>query len=225
MATAGDLDYNRALDALEAGNLDKAIEAAESALMFDSKDGEYWQLYSLLLGQAGRTEDALKAKVKAEEFGLDEVDSLLMKAAEAAATQSWNKAVTACEQAIEIAPDRGEVWASYAANLMEGGYRKDALEASQKATSLISDEPQIWYLRGRILRLNDNLEEAASAFSKAVALDSGFALAWYEKGMVHHRMEDTDEAQICFLKAKELNLDDPGVEEALKIVAEAKKEG
>ena len=223
MATAGDLDYNRALDALEAGNLNGAIEAAESALMFDSKDGGYWQLYAVLLAQAGRSDDAEKAKAKAEEFGLDEVDSLLMKAAEAAASQSWNKAVTACEKAIEIAPDRGEVWASYAANLMEGGYRKDALEASEKATALVSDEPQIWYLRGRVLRLNEMLEEASEAYSKAVGLDDTFALAWYEKGMVHHLQEDLATAKECFLKAKELRLDDPGVEAALKIVADAEK--
>ncbi|MGJ8723472.1 MAG: tetratricopeptide repeat protein [Roseibacillus sp.] len=224
MATAGDLDYNRALDALEAGDLNGALVAVESALMFDSKDGGYWQLYSVLLAQAGRSDDAAKAKVKAEEFGLDEVDSLLMKAAEAAASQSWNKAVTACEKALEMAPERGEVWASYAANLMEGGYQKDALEASEKAATLVADEPQVWYLRGRVLRLNEKLEEAVPAYLKAVELDSGFALAWYEKGMVHHQMEDFEAAKECFLKAKELKLDDPGVEEALRIVSESKKE-
>ena len=223
MATAGDLDYNRALDALEAGNVNEAIEAAESALMFDSKDGGYWQLYAILLTQAGRKDDAARAKAKAEECGLDEVDSLLMKAAEAAASQNWNKAVTACEQALEIDSERGEVWASYAANLMEGGYRKDALEASEKAAALVSDEPQVWYLRGRVLRLNDKLGEALEAYGKAIALDDTFALAWYEKGMAHHLKEDFASAKECFLKAKELKLDDPGVDEALKIVADVER--
>ena len=221
MATAGDLDYNRALDFLEAGNLPNALEAVESALMFDAKDSGFWQLYSVLLAQMGRTEDAANAKAKAAEFGLGEVDELLMKAAEAAGAKNWNKAVTACEQALELEPERGEVWASYAANLMEGGYRKDALEASEKAIKLIDDEPQLWYLRGRILRLCDQMEEAGPAFTKAVALDADYALAWYEKGMVHHHQNELAEAKRCFLRAQELQLDDPGVEQALQIVAEA----
>lgn len=225
MANAGDLDYNRALDALEAGELNSAIEAVESALMFDAKDSGFWQLYSVLLTQAGRVEDAKRAKAKAEEFGLDEVSSLLMKAAEAAAERSWNKAVTACEKALELAPERGDAWASYAANLMEGGYQKDALKASEKAVELIPDEPQIWYLRGRVLRLNEKLEDAGPAYAKAIELDPDFALAWYEKGMVNHQLEGFEVAKECFLKAKELKLDDPGVEEALLIIAEAKKQG
>ena len=223
MPTAGDDDYNRALDAVEAGDLSAAIEATESALMFDSKDSGYWQLYAMLLAQVGRNEDAANATAKAEEFGLGEVDSLLIKAAEASATKSWNKAVTACEKALEIEPERGEVWASYASNLMEGGYQQDALEASAKAVELLSEEPQVWYLRGRILRLTKKLEDGKEAYAKATTLDPTFALAWYEKGMVLHLQEDLAAAKECFLKAKELKLNDPGVEEALQIVEEAGK--
>ena len=87
MANDGDKEYNRALDALEAGDFPTALEATESALMSDPKDGEYWQLYSLLLKQVGRAEDAANAMAKAMEFGLDQVNILLSKAAEAAADQ------------------------------------------------------------------------------------------------------------------------------------------
>lgn len=218
MATTGDDDYNRALDALEAGDLNKALEATESALMFDAKDGEFWQLYSVLLAQVGRAEDAASAKAKAEEFGLSEVDSLLMKAAEAFATQSWNKAVTACEQALELAPERGDIWASYATNLMAGGYAKDALEASAKASQLLPEESQVWYSRGRVLRLNKQFEEAVSAYQKALEIEPALALAWYEKGMVHHEQGDAEAAKECFLKAKDNHLNDPSLEEALRIV-------
>lgn len=221
MATAGDDDYNRALDALEAGDLNGAIEAAESALMFDAKDGGFWQLYAVLLAQAGRAEDAASAKAKAEEFGLSEVDALMMKAGEAATAKSWNKAVTACEQALELAPERGEVWASYAANLMEGGYQGDALEASAKASELLPEESQIWYLRGRVLRLNRQFDEAVLAYQKALDIEPSLALAWYEKGMIHHEQKNPAIAKKCFLKAKEHKLNDPSLEEALQIVADS----
>ena len=221
MAKAGDDDYNRALDCVDAGQLQEAIEAVESALMSDAKDGGYWQLYSILLIQAGRAEDAEKAKVKASEFGLGEVDALLIKAAGAAAEKNWNKAVTACEQALDLAPDSGEVWTSYAANLIEGGYRKDALKASATAVELIPDEGQLWYLRGRILRLSEKLVDAEEAFGKAVAIEPKLAVAWYEKGMVEYQTGAVKEARQSFLQAKALGLKDPSLEEALKIVGEA----
>ncbi|GHC66020.1 tetratricopeptide repeat protein [Roseibacillus persicicus] len=220
MPNAGDQDYNRALDALEAGDLNAAIEATESALMSDAKDSGYWQLYSVLLAQAGRLEDAQRAKAKAEEFGLDEVDALLMKAAEAGADKKWNKAVTACEKALELAPERGEIWASYAANLIEGGYKSDALEASAKAVELISDEAQVWYLRGRILRLTERHPDAVEAFEKAVELEPKLGLAWFEKGMVHHLQEEPEKARSCFLRAQELKPGDAEIEEALNIVSQ-----
>lgn len=220
MPNVGDDDYNRALDFLEAGNLSGAIEAVESALMSNAQDSGYWQLYAMLLTQASRPEDAEKAKAKAVEFGMNEVDALLIKAAEAAGNKSWNMAVTACEQALELEPERGEVWASYAANLLEGGYRKDALEASAKAVELITEEAQLWYLRGRILRLSEQFSDAEMAFQKAVELEPTLALAWYEKGMVHHQQQEVSEAKAAFLKAKELQCDDPGIEEALRIVSE-----
>lgn len=221
MSKAGDQEYNQALDAVEAGKLSQAIHAVEAALMSDAKDSGYWQLYSVLLSQVGRIEDAEKAKNKAVEFGVGEVETLLMKAAEAAASKNWDKAITACEQALELEPERGEVWASYAANLMEGGYREDALEASSKAVEMIPGEPQLWYLRGRILRLTGKLADAGLAFQKAVELEPKYALAWYEKGMVHHQQEELPCAKEAFLKAKELELNDPGVDKALQIMTEA----
>ncbi|MBK1834454.1 tetratricopeptide repeat protein [Roseibacillus ishigakijimensis] len=221
MSKVGDDDYNRALDALEAGDLSTALQCVESALMSDSKDSGYWQLYSILLAQAGRVEDAAKAKLRAEECGLDEVDTLLMKAAEAAAERNWNKAVTACERALDLAPERGEIWASYAANLMEGDYRKDALEASAKAAELLPEEGQVWYLRGRILRLSDQHDEALEAFERALALDPSRSLVWYEKGMILHLQDKVTAAKECFLEARKLNPGDETIEEALKIVSQA----
>ncbi len=223
MANPGDQDYNRALDAVEKGDLPTAIDAVESALMHDPQDGDFWQLYAVLLAQAGRAEDATRATAKAKTLGLNDADALLMKAAEAAITQDWNKAVTACEQALEIAPNRPEIWASYAANLIEGGYKKDALEASAKAVELLPEEAQVQYLRGRILRLNQQGEDSITAYHKAIELDDSLALAWYEKGMVHHQQNDLAMAKECFLKAKSLNLDDPGIEEALRIITSAQQ--
>ncbi|MDP0491108.1 MAG: tetratricopeptide repeat protein [Verrucomicrobiota bacterium JB023] len=218
MATLGDKDYNKALDFVEAGKLAEAIEAAESALMHEPKEGDYWRLYAALLQQAGRTEDAARAMARGQELGLDGVDALLLKAAEAANAKQWNKAVTACEDALELDPQRAEVWASYATALLEGGYRKDALEASGKAVELEQDIAQLWYLRGRVLRLTGDHNAACEAYQKALELEPTLALAWYEKGMIHDQNEEFEEAKRCFLKAKSLNLAEPGVEQALEIL-------
>lgn len=221
MSANGDLEYNRALDALEAGNINGAIEACEAALMADAKDSGYWQLYAVLLTQAGRTEDAAQATAKGQELGLDEVEILLMKAVEAGAAKNWNKAATACEKAIELDPERGQSWATYAANLLEGGYLKDSLEASAKAVEFLPEEPSVWYLRGRILRLSKDLTNAGTAFQRAVDLDPKLAIAWYEKGMVHHEEREAAQAKESLLTAQKLGFQDPSLEEAIAIVLEA----
>ena len=218
MPNLGDKEYNRALDALESGDLTTALEATESALMANAQDGEYWQLYSLILTHSGRAEDAAKAMEKAQEFGLDEITILLTKAAEAAAGKNWNKAVTACEKAIELAPERGEIWASYAAHLLDGDYQKDALEASEKAVELSPTEPHFWCLRGRVLRFAKKNSEALEAFEKTLALDNKLPLAWYEKGMIHHLEQEPEKAKACFLEAKQLQPDDSLIDEALAAV-------
>lgn len=221
MSANGDLEYNRALDALEAGKLDAALAACESALMADAHDSGYWQLYAVLLTQVGRTEDAAQAIAKGQALGLDEVELLLMKAVEAGAAKNWNKAATACEKAIELDPERGQSWATYAANLFEGGYLKDSLEASAKAVELLPEEPSAWYLRGRILRLSKSFPEAGSCLQKAVDLDPKLAIAWYEKGMVHHEEREPTLAKESLLTAKDLGFQDPNLEKAIAIVSEA----
>jgi Flp pilus assembly protein TadD len=72
--------YNAAIDAVQAGRLPEALTAAENSLTEDPTDSQTWQLYVVILNALGRTEDAQKASAKLETMGIDEVDSLLIKA-------------------------------------------------------------------------------------------------------------------------------------------------
>jgi len=219
MPSPGDLAYNRALDATERGDAATALSETEECLMHNPEDSEAWQLYVMLLTQLGRVEDAEKAREKWQNLGGSDYQALLLKAHEAANSNEWNRAVSACEDALEVNADDAGGWALYANCLFSGNYRDDALEAIEKAIALESEFAMHWYLKARFLRLM-NKSDAMAAYDKAVVLNEEFALAWYEKGMVHYEQQQTSEARSCFEKAKSLKFEDPGLEKAFELLSQ-----
>ncbi|CAN5154867.1 hypothetical protein BH23VER1_BH23VER1_22580 [soil metagenome] len=218
MGDESDEEYDEAVEHLQMGELAEALGALERALMADSGDAQTWQLYSVVLTALGRPEDAERAGAKAGELGLDPVDGLLMKAAEATVTGKKAEAICHYEDALEIDAGRFEIWTSYALLLLDEGYKSDALEASGKAVALEGGEAQVWYARGRVLRLCGDTEGALPAFDRAVELDPNLAPAWHERGMVMVTGDRLDEALECFEKVLELAPDDPSATQAKAIV-------
>ena len=210
--------YDDALELLQVGRIPEGIAAIEESLMEDAGDPLTWRLYGMALSAAGRTEDAASAMRKAEDLGIGAADSLVTKAAEAQMAGKLAAAITHYEDALELEPDRFEIWSAYALVLQEGGYEKDALEASDKATSLGSEDPRIWYMRGRILRLAKDMENALPAFDRAVALDARFPPAWHERGMVQAELGDLDGAIRSFERVLELQPGDAAAKQAMEII-------
>lgn len=197
--------YNAAVDALQAGRLDEALTAAENSLTENPKDAETWQLYVIVLNALGRTEDARKATEKLREFGLGEVDDLLLQAAEAASSGDLTTAISHYESALERGGDRPEIHAGYALALMEAARPDDAIASAKKAVSLAPDDGRANYALGHILRLRDESDEALSALNKAVTAEPDLMLAVYEQGMLladKNRLEEALENFTRYLKAK-----------------------
>ncbi len=190
--------YNAAIDAAQSGDLASALKAIESALTEEPADVQSWQLYAVILNAAGQTEKAEKAQAKIRELGLSEVDDLIMKAADAIGQNKIGLAITHYEDALELEPDRPEVYVSYALALMQGGYPADAEEASAKAVELASDDASAWYARGRILRLRGKKEDALKALEKALTLQGNLVLAKYECGMILAETDRLEAALKCF---------------------------
>jgi tetratricopeptide (TPR) repeat protein len=206
--------YNAAIDAAQSGDLAGARGAVESALTEDPNDVQSWQLYAVILNSLGEGEKAAKALAKVKELGLSEVDELIMKAADAIGQNKFGVAITHYEDALELEPDRSEVYVSYALALMQGDYPADAEEAAGKAVELGPRDPSAWYAQGRILRLRGKKQEALQSLQKALELQGNLVLARYECGMILAEMGELPSALECFEKVLAEHPDDPNAAEA-----------
>jgi tetratricopeptide (TPR) repeat protein len=210
--------YNQALDYIQAGNMQEGITTLEESLMEDAEDPVTWRLYAVSLTAVGRPDDAATAMKKAETFGSDDVDSLLMKVAEAQMEGNLDKAISRFEDALEIDDSRFEIWAGYALTLIDGLYESDSLDASEKAVTLAPEESHAWYARGRILRLTRNFDQALEAFDKAVTLDTTQPIFWHERGMVQAELEKFADAAASFENVLAIHPTDQPAQQGLDIM-------
>lgn len=210
--------YNTAVDAIQAGRLDEALQAAESALTENPKDAETWQLYVIVLNALGRSEDAQKATEKLRELGLSEADDFLLKAAEAASSGDLHAAISHYESALETGADRPEIHSGHALALMEADKPDEALAAAGKALSLAPDDARANYALGHILRLQGKNDEALSALTQAVTAEPELMLAIYEQGMLLAEKDRLEEALENFTRYLGANPGDPSAMQAVESI-------
>lgn len=208
--------YNEAIDAAQAGDLERARGAIEQALTEDANDVQSWQLYAVILNALGETEKAEKANAKVQEIGISEVDDLVMKAADAVGQGKFGVAITHYEDALELEPDRPELYVSYALALIQGNYPADAEEAATKAIELGSDDPAAWYAHGRVMRLRGKSGQGLESMKKALELNPEMVLARYECGMILAEKGELQEALEAF---ERVLLDHPTDENAIEAKA------
>lgn len=210
--------YNAAIDAAQSGDIPAAREAIESALTEDPNDVQSWQLYGVVLNALGETDKAAKAVEKVKELGLSEVDELIMKAADAIGQNKFGVAITHYEDALELDPNRPEVYVSYALALMHGNYPSDAEDAANKAVEMAPDDASAWYAQGRILRLRGKKNEALTSLKKALELQGNLVLARYECGMILAETGELKAALECFEAVLADHPDDQNAIEAKALI-------
>jgi Flp pilus assembly protein TadD len=216
--------YNAAIDAAQSGDLAGARKEVESALTEDPNDVQSWQLYAVILNSLGESEQAAKALAKVKELGLSEADELIMKAADAIGQNKFGAAITHYEDALELEPDRAEVYVSYALALMQGDYPSDAEEAATKAVELGPGDPSAWYAHGRILRLRGKKQEALRSLQKALELQDNLVLAKYESGMILAELGELQKALECFESVLADHPDDPNAAQAKAAILDKMEE-
>jgi tetratricopeptide (TPR) repeat protein len=210
--------YNAAIDAAQSGDIPAARESIEAALVEDPNDVQSWQLYGVVLNALGETDKAAKAIVKVKELGLSEVDELIMKAADAIGQSKFGVAITHYEDALELEPNRPEVYVSYALALLHGNYPSDAEEAAGKAVEMAPGDASAWYAQGRILRLRGKRNEALISLQKALELQGNLILARYECGMILAEIGELKAALECFETVLADHPDDENAIEAKALI-------
>jgi tetratricopeptide (TPR) repeat protein len=130
------------------------------------------------------------------------------------------RALSAYNHSVEIAPDYYEAWNGKADVLNRMGYYSDALEASNRSLGINNTYVPAWINRGEILYMlgfqaeNQGKNQAAAdffydeqiaAFEKATALDPGNAVAWFNRGFALAGVNRYDEALTAFDKVRSLD--------------------
>ena len=210
--------YNAALDALQHGNSEAALQAVENALVEDARDPESWQLYILILTALGRADDAKAAEEKLRDIGISEADRIAMEAAAAMAAHDPQSAADHYRAAIEAAPGRIEFHTCLALALLDSGDADAARAAANHAIGLAPDDAHACYIHGRVHRLTGDKVTALESYTRAVALAPEMMLAIYEQGMLlaeEGRLEAALENFETYLKA---NPTDPSAAHAIAMV-------
>lgn len=190
--------YNQAIDAIQTGQLEKAISCTESALTEDPTDSLSWQLYVQLLTAAGRTQDAATAREKLATMGISERENMMIEASEQLAVGNLEEAINIYQQAAAETPEDPDIHSSLALALFQNGQTEAAIESGTKAVDLAPTDSRANYALGHMLRLEGRNDEALDALTRAVDAESDFMPAIYEQGMVFAKKGQLEKALANF---------------------------
>jgi len=218
MSDASTKLYNNAIDAVQGGQLEKAISLTEESLTEDPADTLTWQLYVKLLAAADRTEDALKATEKLKNLGLGELESLMIDAAKQMAEGDIDAAIATFEAASKIEPDNAELHSSRSMALLQKGENQAALEAARKAVELAPKDSRANYALGHLLRISGQKEEALQALATALADEPDFTPAIYEQGMLLAETGKLEDALKNFEKFARAHPEDQNAQTAIESI-------
>lgn len=176
--------YNQAIDAIQSGQLEKAISFTESALTEDHTDRLSWQLYVNLLTAAGRTQDAATARENLATMGMSEKENRMLEASGKLAGGDLEGAINIYQQAVAETPEDPDLHSNLALALFQNGQTEAAIESGTQAVNLAPTDSRANYALGHMLRLEGRKDEALDALTRAVDAESDFMPAIYEQGMV-----------------------------------------
>jgi len=208
--------YNQAIDAIQTGQLEKAISYTESALTEDPTDRLSWQLYVKLLTAAGRTEDAATAKEKLASMEISETERMMIEASEQLATGNLEGAISIYQQAIAQNPEDPDIHSSLALALFQNGQTEAAIESGRKSVDLAPNDSRVNFALGHMLRLEGHKDEALEALTRAVDAESDFIPAIYEQGMVFAEKGQMEKALANFERFSHAHPEDENARTAIQ---------
>jgi len=115
---------------------------------------------------------------------------------------SYEEALEAYDEAIEIDPVNGSLWKGKI--FIELGRFEDALECFNRSIEADPQSAESWYLKGGVLVEMGRYEEALFALNKTIELDPEDPNAWLDKGGVLRALGREDEAEMAITTAVEI---------------------
>lgn len=119
--------------------------------------------------------------------------------------QNWQKAIAACKNALEIAPDTAEAYKVLGNVLQRQGRKAEALGVYAKALALNPNSAAVYANLGSFHAEQKNWRQALDYYQQAVILDPDLAGAYRSLAQIWEELGDTQQALECFCRAVNLN--------------------
>ena len=113
------------------------------------------------------------------------------------------------KQALQFAPNNGNLWRFLASLYARTGRWEDAATAFSKAGALSKDNGISWFDAGIAYRQLDRQQEAANAFRECVKVNPYFGDAWYQLGIALLNLKQNKDAVPALQQAAKLLPNNP----------------
>ena len=113
-------------------------------------------------------------------------------------------AITCYDQALQIAPQRADVWCNKGNAFHAQERHLEALQCFDKAVGLEPRDMKLWCNRGVVLKALGRMGEAVASYDKALQIDPRDVKTWFNKANALAAQEKYREAMVCFQKAQDL---------------------
>ncbi|MDP6906604.1 MAG: tetratricopeptide repeat protein [Candidatus Thalassarchaeaceae archaeon] len=213
---------------LERNERGLGITAVDEAIALNRQSGEAWAVRSqLLLGEAGRIEEALKACIHAVALG-EPLE--LLKAELLERLDRTSEAHESLTSSLTKNPGNANVRAQLALMRHQSGNVEGAFELLADAPAEAWKTSPLHIQKGRLIlqeadrcrdgtgeRDQELLSEADICFDAALSIDRENGIAWLGKARIQRMLGDLPEAQISLARARRLLPNEPliAAEEAL----------
>ena len=118
--------------------------------------------------------------------------------------QNWHKAIVACKNALEIAPDTADAYKILGNILQCQGRKAEALGVYAKALLINPNSAAIYANLGSFYAQQEDWQQAIDYFQQAVIIDPNLAGAYRSLARIWEELGDQDKALECFCQAVNL---------------------
>jgi tetratricopeptide (TPR) repeat protein len=176
------------------------------------------------LGAAAKLLSAGHAEVAVERIapliarGSRHPDLLILYSAACERAGKARDAAGALRAALEVAPERADIWANLGRMMHEQGQSAQGAELLEKCVALDRSKAEYWYNLGLASNESGNAPRAIEALQQATGLSPRWAMAWAVLGQIQFKQNQVGAAELSLRKAFDVDPESAFVRHTLAIV-------
>ena len=208
-------DLESASRLLQAGRANEAVPIAQRLADHAAMAPDAHHLLALCHAEAGNTDVAAKAFLRALELAPEHPMILVNYAVMLRKAGQLEPAIAVLRRATDSAPGFAKAWSELGLTALHAGHHRQARLALTQAVELQPGSAQAWHALGSASHAAGDLDAAEEAFAKAITLEPGHPTASTSLGSVLRMSGRTEEAIACFERLRQRGDTRPELADAL----------